>query len=199
MRLRTRTAASLAMAALAVAVTPTGAYAVTMSATAHHSASVAQERDSGRGDDYDPWGYPDCRSRVRRIIIAKGLRAELFNGRRGPTAIIRSTKDNTVQTFLDVNWNPQTTASVQLRIRGFFKIHPILVVKDFDKHKRFFLFPIRRCRNFHFSDHHHGHHHHHHFRENPSNSGASTNSGAPTNSEDPNNSVKATPQRRVDR
>ncbi|MBV9022368.1 MAG: hypothetical protein JO362_00850 [Streptomycetaceae bacterium] len=157
MSLRTWTATSL-VAALALAAAPTGAYAATMPVTTHHSASVAQVRGSGRGDDYDPGGYPDCRSRIRHLVIGKGLKADLFNGRRGPTAVIRSTKDNSVQTFLDVDWNPQTTGSFQLKIRGFFKIHPILVVKDFGKHKRFFLFPIRRCRTFSFGDHHHGRH-----------------------------------------
>jgi hypothetical protein len=175
MRLRTRTAAALTMAVFAAVAAPTGAYAAAMPAATHHSASVAQVGGWGRGDEYDPGGYPDCRSRVRHLVIAKGLKAELFNGRRGPTAIIRSTKDNSVQTFLDVNWNPQTTGSVQLKIRGFFKIHPILVVKDFDKHKRVFFFPIRRCRNFYFfGGHHRHHHHHHHFSEYPTHSANTT-------------------------
>lgn len=181
MSLRTRAAASLATAALAVAATPTGAYAAPMSVTTDHASSAAQVRGSGHRDDYDPWGYPDCRSRVRRLIVANRLKAELFNGRRGPTAIIRSAKDNSVQTFLDVNWNPETTGSAQFKIEHFFKIHPILVVRDFDKHKRFFLFPIRHCRD--FRGFRLGHHHHLRFREypNPSSSPSASSSSPSTN------------------
>ncbi|MFJ9445183.1 hypothetical protein ACIRRH_25445 [Kitasatospora sp. NPDC101235] len=92
------------------------------------------------------------------MLIDKNLRAILINGRHGPEALVLQGDQSsptappeavwnsfTVSTYLDVNYPTQTTDRYQLKIRGFFRKHPVFVVKAFDRHERVFPFPATHC------------------------------------------------------
>ncbi|WEO99839.1 hypothetical protein A6P39_040605 [Streptomyces sp. FXJ1.172] len=90
------------------------------------------------------------------MLIDKGLRAILINGRRGPEALVLQGSGPssspaapwdsfTVSTYLDVNYPTQTTAQYELAIKEFFRVHPVFVVKAFDNHERSFPFPAAHC------------------------------------------------------
>ncbi|MDF3287971.1 hypothetical protein [Streptomyces silvisoli] len=68
----------------------------------------------------------------------------MSNCRRGPVAIILTTADGKVDAFLDVNYPTDTTDGLELRIVGFFRRHPALLVKHFDSPPRWFYFPPSR-------------------------------------------------------
>ncbi|MGW5196758.1 hypothetical protein [Streptomyces spiralis] len=147
MNLRPWVAAPLAGAAIAL-VSPAAGVA------AH--ASVPYEGD-GHHRHHNP--YRDCHSRRGVVLIDKGLRAILTNGPRGPEALVIQGKSAssssptapwdtfTVSTYLNVDFPIQTPGQYQFRIREFFRLHPLLEVRAFGVHKRFFPFPATHCRN----------------------------------------------------
>jgi hypothetical protein len=57
----------------------------------------------------------------------------------------------TVSTYLDVNYPTQSTNQYEFAIHDFFRVHPLFVVKAFDRHERAFPFPAAHC------DEHYGH------------------------------------------
>ncbi|WP_369390181.1 hypothetical protein AB5J72_22965 [Streptomyces sp. CG1] len=90
------------------------------------------------------------------MLIDKGLRAILTNGRRGPEAVVlvgsgpSSSPEAvwttfSVTTYLNVNYPTQTTGQYELKIRDFFRVHPFFEVKALDNHKRAFPFPVAHC------------------------------------------------------
>ncbi|POX53853.1 hypothetical protein C3488_03935 [Streptomyces sp. Ru72] len=46
-----------------------------------------------------------------------------------------------------MNYPTQTTAQYEFAIKGFFRVHPVFVVKAFDRHERAFPFPAAHCVN----------------------------------------------------
>ncbi|MFF4214477.1 hypothetical protein ACFYZE_35100 [Streptomyces sp. NPDC001796] len=92
------------------------------------------------------------------MFIEKEVRAILTNGRRGPEALVlegtpaSSSSSPTapwssfsVATYLDVNYPTQTHKHYEFAIKGFFRVHPLFVVKAFDRHERAFFFPAAHC------------------------------------------------------
>ncbi|MFE7524492.1 hypothetical protein ACFU7Y_02040 [Kitasatospora sp. NPDC057542] len=92
------------------------------------------------------------------MLIDENLRAILTNGRRGPEALVlqRDPPDQsappeapwpglTVSTYLDVNYPTNTSGLYQFQIRGFFREHPVFVVKAFGRHERAFRFAAAHC------------------------------------------------------
>ncbi len=103
------------------------------------AAAAARRRDRRvrfDGAYHHHFGCP-----TRAPLVFKNVRAILKNCRRGPEAIIKSTKDGSVLTFLDVNIPFNTSGSYQFRIVGFFRRHPALLVQNFDRRPRWFYFP----------------------------------------------------------
>ncbi|MFB7504822.1 hypothetical protein [Streptomyces broussonetiae] len=151
MNLRTWVA-PLAGAAIALGPVPAG---VAAQASARHAAdSLRLDDGDGRHGHRNPWR--DCHSHRRVVLIDKGLRAILINGRRGPEAVVLQGSGPSsapaapwnsfsVTTYLDVNYPTQTTAQYELAITEFFRVHPLFVVKAFDNHKRKFPFPAAHC------------------------------------------------------
>ncbi len=119
-------------------------------------AAVPYEGD-GPHRHHNP--YRDCRSRRGVVLIDKGLRAILTNGPRGPEALViegSSTTSSspaapwdtfTVSTYMNAEYPTQTSGQYQFAIREFFRLHPLLEVRAFGVHKRFFPFPATHCRN----------------------------------------------------
>ncbi|MEU4586155.1 hypothetical protein AB0G34_08370 [Kitasatospora aureofaciens] len=103
------------------------------------------------------------------MLIDRTLRAILTNSRRGPEALVlqgsppssssspEAPWDNfSVSTYLDVNYPTQTSNQYEFQIRGFFREHPVFVVKAFDRHERAFPFAAARCvDDFYDDDHRH--------------------------------------------
>ncbi|MFB7667738.1 hypothetical protein ACFC1R_28065 [Kitasatospora sp. NPDC056138] len=94
------------------------------------------------------------------MLIEKSLRVFLRNGRRGPEALVLREdqpsssssptapwKSFTVSTYMDVRYPTQTERQYEFEIRDFFKVHPLLVVRAFDRHERVFRFPATHCVN----------------------------------------------------
>ncbi|MEU8589564.1 hypothetical protein AB0C59_21590 [Streptomyces sp. NPDC048664] len=94
------------------------------------------------------------------MLIDKGLRAILIDGRYGPEALVlQGDSDSsstspaapwdsfTVSTYLDVDYPSETSGQYQFEIHGFFRVHPIFVVKAFGRHARGFPFPAAHCVN----------------------------------------------------
>ncbi|MDF3287987.1 hypothetical protein [Streptomyces silvisoli] len=139
-------APTLADAALASAHTRHSATLATVhrsvQGTAHRSVhgTVAPDRRRGRRVRFGS-GF---RCPTRAPLVFKDVRAILKNCRRGPIAIIKSTKDGSVLTFLDVNIPFNTSGSYQFRIVGFYRRHPALLVQNFDRRPRWFYFPPSR-------------------------------------------------------
>ncbi|MDF3297494.1 hypothetical protein [Streptomyces tropicalis] len=92
------------------------------------------------------------------MLIDKNLRAILTNSRRGPEALVLQVDPDSapksptapwtgfsVSTYMDVTYPTQTTGQYEFAIREFFRVHPLLEVKAFDRHKRFFPFPATHC------------------------------------------------------
>ncbi|MFI9273518.1 hypothetical protein ACIGXM_22790 [Kitasatospora sp. NPDC052896] len=91
------------------------------------------------------------------MLIDKDFRAILRNGRRGPEALVllrvspsSSSPDApwtnfSISTYLNVNYPTQTENQYELEIRDFFRVHPLFVVKAFDRHERAFPFPVTHC------------------------------------------------------
>lgn len=154
MNLRPWVAAPLAGVAIAL-VSPSAGGAAQASVRHVADSLRLDEGDGGRGHR-NPWR--NCHSHRRVVLIDKGLRAILTNGRRGPEALVlqgsgsSSSPDApwttfTVSTFLDVNYPTQTSGQYEFAIREFFRVHPLFVVKAFDNHKRAFPFPAAHCRD----------------------------------------------------
>ncbi|MCQ4040941.1 hypothetical protein ACFOSC_09480 [Streptantibioticus rubrisoli] len=155
MSLRRWATAPLAGAVIALAA-PIAADAAPVPAPVPHPAAGALVHRTGHGPV-----APD-RRRGRRValgggphhyhcptrtpLLYKGVRAILKNCRRGPEAIIKSTQDGSVLTFLDVNIPFNTSGSHQFRIVGFYRRHPALLVQNFDRRPRWFYFPPSRWR-----------------------------------------------------
>ena len=154
MNLRPWVAAPLAGVAIALVSPSVGAAA---QASARHASGFHWLRE-GDGDHgrHNPWRR--CYSRRRVVLIDKNLRAILTNGRRGPEALVlqgapASSSSSptapwdsfTVSTYMDVNYPTQTSAQYEFAIRDFFRVHPLFVVKAFDRHKRAFPFPAAHC------------------------------------------------------
>ncbi|MGW7006111.1 hypothetical protein ACWGCW_25695 [Streptomyces sp. NPDC054933] len=124
---------------------------------ARHAASSSDHR-LGHDTAAAPFRVDDRRERLgggvggfsrcpfRNVIIGEDLRAILRNCRRGPTAVIKSVKTNEILTYLDVNFPVNSTRSFQLRIIGFFRRHPALLVQNFGRHPRWFYFLPSRYR-----------------------------------------------------
>ncbi|MFG2907375.1 hypothetical protein ACGF13_20205 [Kitasatospora sp. NPDC048286] len=104
------------------------------------------------------------------MLIDRTLRAILTNSRRGPEALVlqgspsssssspEAPWDNfSVSTYLNVNYPTQTSSQYEFQIRGFFREHPVFVVKAFDRHERVFPFAAARCVDDYYDD-DHGHH-----------------------------------------
>ena len=156
MNLRPWVAAPLAGVAIALVSPSVGAAA---QASARHASGFhwLREGDGDHGRN-NPWRR--CYSRRRVVLIDKNLRAILTNGRRGPEALVlqgapASSSSSptapwdtfTVSTYLDVNYPTQTSGQYEFAIRDFFRVHPLFVVKAFDRHKRAFPFPAAHCVN----------------------------------------------------
>ncbi|WBP85586.1 hypothetical protein [Kitasatospora cathayae] len=102
------------------------------------------------------------------MLIDRTLRAILTNSRRGPEALVlqgspsssssspEAPWDNfSVSTYMDVNYPTQTSNQYEFQIRGFFREHPVFVVKAFDRHERVFPFAAARCVDDYDDDHRH--------------------------------------------
>lgn len=177
MNLRPWVAASLAGAAIALASAPTGVAAQTP--TRHASGFPwLQEREGdeegeregegeGRHHHHNPWRH--CFSPRRVVLIDRNFRAILTNSRRGPEALVLQGSPSsssappeapwnnfTVSTYMDVNYPTQTSNQYEFKIHGFFREHPVFVVKAFDRHERVFPFPAAHCVDGWDDDHHDG-------------------------------------------
>lgn len=154
MNLRPWVAAPLAGAAIALVSASAGVAAQAPARPASGSLSLREE--DGHHGRHNPWRH--CYSRRSVVLIDKNLRAILTNGRRGPEALVLQGSpgssssspvapwDNfTVSTYLDVNYPTQTANQYEFAIRDFFRVHPLFVVKAFDRHKRVFPFPAAHC------------------------------------------------------
>jgi hypothetical protein len=147
MKFRPWVAAPLAGAAIALVSPAVGVAA---------QAAVPYEGD-GPHRHHNP--YRDCHSRRGVVLIDKGLRAILTNGPRGPEALViagSSTTSSspaapwdtfTVSTYMNAEYPTQTSGQYAFAIREFFRLHPLLEVRAFGVHKRFFPFPATHCRN----------------------------------------------------
>ncbi|MGR6971754.1 hypothetical protein ACU639_19580 [Streptomyces cynarae] len=154
MKFRPWVAAPLAGVAIALVAPPAGVAALT---SAGHASGPLRLHRGDYGDGHrNPWRH--CYSRRRVVLIDKGLRAILRNGRRGPEALVLQGSSASsswspaapwdtfsVSTYLDVNYPTQTTAQYEFEIKGFFRVHPVFVVKAFDRHERAFPFPAAHC------------------------------------------------------
>lgn len=155
MKFRPWVAAPLTGVAIALVAPPAGVAAQT--SARHASGPLRLHRgDYGGHGHRNPWRH--CYSRRRVVLIDKGLRAILRNGRRGPEALVLQGSSASsswspaapwdtfsVSTYLDVNYPTQTTAQYEFAIKGFFRVHPVFVVKAFDRHERAFPFPAAHC------------------------------------------------------
>ncbi|MFF3908377.1 hypothetical protein ACFYZJ_20875 [Streptomyces sp. NPDC001848] len=153
MNFRPWVAAPLVGATIAL-VAPAADVAAQTSAR-HASGPLWLHEGDGDHGHRNPWRH--CHSRRRVVLIDKGLRAILTNGRRGPEALVLQGSSSSsawptapwdtwsVSTYLDVNYPTQTTNQYEFRIRGFFRVHPIFEVKAFDRHERDFRFPAAHC------------------------------------------------------
>ncbi|WBO65693.1 hypothetical protein [Streptomyces camelliae] len=94
------------------------------------------------------------------MLIDNNLRAILTDGRRGPEAVVLQGASGssssspaapwdsfTVLTYMDVNYPTQTDNQYEFAITDFFRVHPLFVVKAFDRHERTFPFPAAHCVN----------------------------------------------------
>ncbi|MEV6058234.1 hypothetical protein [Streptomyces sp. NPDC052107] len=94
------------------------------------------------------------------MLIDQSLRVILTNGRRGPEALFLQGNPGsssstpvapwdgfTVESYMDVNYPTRTTAGYEFELRDFFRVHPLFVVKAFDRHERAFPFPAAHCTN----------------------------------------------------
>lgn len=162
MNLRRRVAASLAGAV--VALTSPSAGIAAQASTRHASDSLwLQDGDEdGEGDEYHRYRNPfrNCHSPRRVVLIDQNFRVILKNGRRGPEALVLQGSSSSSpsspaapwdtwspSTFLDVNYPTQTSNQYEWKIHGFFREHPVFVVKAFDNHERVFPFPAAHCIN----------------------------------------------------
>lgn len=156
MNLRPWVAAPLAGAAIAL-VSPSAAAAAQASAP-HASGSLWLHEGHRHHGHHNPWR--DCYSHRRVVLIDKNLRAILTDGQRGPEALVLQGQPGTsssspaapwgnftVSTYLDVNYPTQTSSQYEFAIRDFFRVHPLFVVKAFDRHERAFPFPAAHCIN----------------------------------------------------
>lgn len=154
MNLRPWVAAPLVGVAMALVVPSAGVAA--QASARHGSGSLWLHEGDGDRGHHNPWRH--CYSRRRVVLIDKSLRAILTNGRRGPEALVLTGSPGssslsptapwasfTVSTYLDVNYPTQTTNQYEFAIRDFFRVHPLFVVKAFDRHKRVFPFPAAHC------------------------------------------------------
>ncbi|MFJ9844615.1 hypothetical protein ACIRYZ_30045 [Kitasatospora sp. NPDC101155] len=106
------------------------------------------------------------------MLIDKTLRAILTNSRRGPEALVlqgsssssssssspEAPWDNfSVSTYLDVDYPTNTSGQYEFQIRGFFREHPVFVVKAFGRHERAFPFAAARCVDDYYDDDHRHH------------------------------------------
>jgi hypothetical protein len=100
------------------------------------------------------------------VLIDNEYRVLLDNARHGPDAIVLAGdpaapetapaapwKSFHVTTYLDVNFPTQSVDLYQFQIRGFFRVHPLLEVTSFGRHKRVFPFPVTHCENIRDDDH----------------------------------------------
>ncbi|MFE0329274.1 hypothetical protein ACFW08_21290 [Streptomyces sp. NPDC058960] len=140
--------------AITLVAPPAGVAAQT--SARHASGPLRLHRGDHDHGHRNPWRH--CYSRRRVVLIDKGLRAILRNGRRGPEALVLQGSSASsswspaapwdtfsVSTYLDVNYPTQTTAQYEFAIKGFFRVHPVFVVKAFDRHERAFRFPAAHC------------------------------------------------------
>jgi hypothetical protein len=94
------------------------------------------------------------------VLIDNAFRVIMDNARHGPSAIVIAGDPPApltapaapfqsfhVTTYLDVKFPQQSVNQYQFRIKGFFRIHPLLVVTAFGRHTRFFPFPVTHCEN----------------------------------------------------
>lgn len=156
MNLRRWVAAPLAGAAIALVSASAGVAA--QASAGHASGSLWLHRGDGNRGHHNPWR--DCYSQRRVVLIDNNLRAILTDGRRGPEAVVLQGPsgssslsptapwdDFTVLTYMDVNYPTQTDYQYEFEIRDFFRVHPLFVVKAFDRHERAFPFPAAHCIN----------------------------------------------------
>ncbi|AOR30772.1 hypothetical protein BFF78_06665 [Streptomyces fodineus] len=153
MNFRSWVAAPLAGAAIAL-VSPSAGLAAQASARNAAGSLWLHEGDGDHGH-HNPWRH--CHSQRRVVLIDKGLRAILINGRHGPEALVLQGSSSSssspaapwdtfsVSTYLDVTYPTQTSNQYEFAIRDFFKVHPLFEVKAFDRHKRRFPFPAAHC------------------------------------------------------
>ncbi|MEV6117754.1 hypothetical protein AB0L59_36125 [Streptomyces sp. NPDC052109] len=154
MNLRLWVAAPLAGAAIALVFPSPG---VAAQASARHVSGFPLRLD-GDGDQghRNPWR--NCYSQRRVVLIDKTLRVILTNGRRGPEALFLQGDSGpsspaapwdsfSVESYMDVNHPTHDTAQYEFEVRDFFRVHPLFVVKAFDRHERVFPFPAAHCRN----------------------------------------------------
>ncbi|GAA1877803.1 hypothetical protein [Streptantibioticus ferralitis] len=141
-------AAPLAGAVIALAA-PTAADAATVTVAARpavgatgdslrHDTAATPFRAHDRRQPLGGGFFPHCP--FRNLVIGEDLRAILTNCRRGPRAVIKSIKTNEILTYLDVNFPVNSTRSFQLRIVGFYRRHPALLVQNFGRRPRWFYF-----------------------------------------------------------
>ncbi|MCQ4041435.1 hypothetical protein ACFOSC_13090 [Streptantibioticus rubrisoli] len=145
MSARTWAVAPLVGAVIALAA-PTAAHAGTAAVPARHAATAATVHPTAGGhparrNRLGGGGFPGCPS--IKVALSSDRTAVLSNCRRGPVAVIL-TSDNKVDAFLDVNYPTDTTDGLELRIIGFFRPHPALLVKYFDSAPRWYYFPPSR-------------------------------------------------------
>jgi hypothetical protein len=149
MSARTWAVAPLVGAVIALAA-PTAAHAGSAPLPARHAATAATVHPAAGGHPLrrnrlggGGWrgGFRGCPS--IKVALSSDRSAVLSNCRRGPVAVIL-TSDNKVDAFLDVNYPTDTTDGLELRIIGFFRRHPALLVKYFDSAPRWYYFPPSR-------------------------------------------------------
>ncbi len=146
MSARTWVAAPLAGAVIALAAPP-AAHAGTPAVPTRHASAAASVHGTAKAPPSRRNGRPGgglIRCPVIRVRLSSDRAALLSNCRRGPRAIIVTTADNKIDTFLDVNYPEETSDGLEMRIIGFFRRRPVLLVKYLDSPPRWIYFPPSR-------------------------------------------------------